>query len=95
MVEHNEVFPVCEVKFEQLSQHLEESPGVRDMVTKHEIKIKILCSDVDGIKKWILGSSASIIITIILAVLGLAVTWGRTLEKVERLDRSHAELIQK
>ncbi len=88
---HEIILPECEVKFEQIDKHLEESPPMRDMIVRHEAKIKIVCTDIDNLKKWIFGSSASIILSIILAAFSLAVTWGRTLEKVERLDRMHQE----
>lgn len=84
---HELVLPECRGKFEEIDKHIEESPLMRDLIVRHETKIKVICTDIDDLKKWIFGSSAAVILTIFLATLALAVTWGRTLEKVERLDR--------
>ena len=43
------------------------------------------------LKRTIIGSSTTVIITVMLSALALAVTWGRTIEKVERLDRMHID----
>jgi hypothetical protein len=84
---HELVLPECRGKFEEIDKHIEESLLMRDLIVRHETKIKVICTDIDDLKKWIFGSSAAVILTIFLATLALAVTWGRTLEKVERLDR--------
>jgi hypothetical protein len=88
-MDHELVLPECEVKFRDTETHIEEGKVFRDMIVKHEAKLKYVCADIGTLKNWIFGSSAAIILTIVLASLGLAVTWGRTLEKVERLDRIH------
>ncbi len=93
--EHAEVLPLCEAKFKLYDKHLEDAPSNRDKIVEHETKIKVLCTDINSIKNWIVGSTTSIIVTVLLAVLALAVTWGKTLEKVERLDRMHQERVEK
>ncbi len=91
---HEAILPQCQEKFSLYDKHLEDAPANRDMIVKHETKIKVLCSDIRDLKKYIFGSAIATILTIVLAALGLAVTWGKTLEKVERLDRMHQEAIK-
>jgi len=93
--EHSTVLPLCEEKFKLYDKHLESAPSNRDKIVEHETKIKVLCTDINGLKNWIVGSTTSIIVTILLAALTLAVTWGKTLEKVERLDRLSQSRVEK
>ncbi|MCX5657964.1 MAG: hypothetical protein NTZ48_07110 [Candidatus Omnitrophica bacterium] len=83
------VLDFCGEKFKQLDNHVEESVPIRDKVTKHEEKLETIEKGIDRIIRGLWGSVAAIVLTILLATLGLAVTWGRTLEKVERLDKMH------
>ena len=91
---HNEVLPECQEKFKGLDKHIEDSPTVRDMVVRHDIQIKTMIENIAvlaDLKRTIVGSSMSVIVSVMIAALALAVTWGRTIEKVERLDRMHVE----
>jgi len=93
--EHSAVLPLCEEKFKLYDKHLEDAPTNRDKIVEHDTKIKVLCTDLNGLKNWIVGSTTSIIVTILLAALAVAVTWGKTLEKVERLDRISQSRMEK
>lgn len=95
---HNEMLPECQERFKTMEKHVEESPNVRDMVVRHDTQIKIMVDNIAALadlKKTIIGSSTTVIITVMLAALALAVTWGRTIEKVERLDRIHIDEFKK
>jgi len=94
----NEILPECQEKFKGIEKHVEESPSVRDMVVRHDTQIKTMIENIAAIadlKRTIIGSSTTVIITVMLAALALAVTWGRTIEKVERLDRMHIDEFKK
>ena len=91
---HEEILPECQEKFRSVDKHIEDIPTVRDMVVRHDIQIKTMIENIAALadlKRTIIGSSTSVILTVMLASLALAVTWGRTIEKVERLDRMHVE----
>ena len=91
---HNEILPECQEKFKGLDKHIEDSPMVRDMVIRHDTQIKTMIENIAALadlKRTIIGSSTTVIITVMLSALALAVTWGRTIEKVERLDRMHID----
>ena len=91
---HDEILPECQEKFKTMEKHIEGSASVRDMVVRHEIQIKAMVENIASLgdlKRTIIGSSTTVIMTVALASLALAVTWGRTIEKVERLDRIHIE----
>lgn len=86
---HEAILPQCQEKFKLYDKHLEDAPANRDMIVEHETKIGTLGDSIKNIRNWIIGSSATIIIAIIGACFTMAVTWGKTLEKVERLDKMH------
>ena len=91
---HNEILPECQEKFKGLDKHIEDSPTVRDMVVRHDIQIKTMIENIAALadlKRTIVGSSMSVIVSVMVAALALAVTWGRTIEKVERLDRMYPQ----
>ena len=91
---HEEILPKCQEKFKGMDKHIEDSPTVRDMVVRHDIQIKTMIENIAALadlKRTIIGSSMSVIVSVMFAALALAVTWGRTIEKVERLDRLHVE----
>ena len=91
---HNEILPECQEKFKGMEKHVEESPNVRDMVIRHDTQIKTMIENIEALgdlKRTIIGSSTTVIMTVMLSALALAVTWGRTIEKVERLDRMHID----
>ena len=91
---HEEILPECQEKFKGMEKHIEDSPSVRDMVVRHDIQIKTMIENIEALadlKRMIIGSSLSVIVTVMLASMALAVTWGRTIEKVERLDRMYPQ----
>ena len=91
---HSEILPECQEKFKGIEKHVEESPNVRDMVIRHDTQIKTMIENIAALadlKRTIIGSSMSVIVSVMFAALALAVTWGRTIKKVERLDRMHVE----
>ena len=91
---HEEILPECQEKFKGMDKHIEDSPTVRDMVVRHDIQIKTMIENIAALadlKRTIIGSSMSVIVSVMFAALALAVTWGRTIEKVERLDRMHID----
>lgn len=79
---------LCKEKFKQLDAHLKDSPHNRDMLVRHEGQICNIEKSIDRVIAWVIGSSGTILLTILLAALGLAVTWGRTLEKIDRLEKA-------
>jgi len=103
--EHAEVLPLCEVKFQLYDKHLEDAPANRDKIVEHETKIVSIEQNIEKIAKGIdkirniklatILSALAIIVTIVLAAFAAAVYFGRTIEKVERLDRIHQERIER
>jgi hypothetical protein len=86
---------VCQEKFKVFDKHLEDAPSHRDEIVEHREQIKTLFVNVEKITGTIRNSAATIILTIALSALALAVTWGKTLEKVERLDRAYQKQIER
>lgn len=66
-------------RVERYEDHVKSSMSYRIMVERHEEILK----DIVSLKRWWMGAA----VTIGLAVLALAVTWGVTVEKVSRLEK--------
>lgn len=87
---HDVMLPECKVEHSLFQDHLKDAPSMREKITTHDARIEMLFrffDDVKDIKKFLLGGVLSIVFTVLLASMGLAVTWGRILEKVDRLER--------
>ena len=85
-MEHAEILPECAGKFahlegvaESYAIHKEESKTVRDVQVTHTEQLRnfsTLASKLD-----------TLILTIVIAIIGIAVTWGMLLNRVDNLEK--------
>ena len=90
MTEHSAMLPECKIEHKLFNDHLQDAPAMREKISTHEAQIITLFKffeDVKDVKRIVMNGAFSIVVSILIAALALAVTWGRTLEKVERLDQ--------
>ena len=90
MSEHGVILPECRIEHKMFHDHLQDAPAMREKISTHEAQIITLFKffeDVKDVKRIVMNGAFSIVVSILIATLALAVTWGRTLEKVERLDQ--------
>ncbi len=95
---HDEILPQCEEEHKRAEEHLKEAPKFRDLLTRHEVELQTLFRTFDrldakvielGNIKWsVILSAVGLIITIILSAFSFSVTWGRILEKVDRIEKA-------
>ncbi len=94
---HPEVLPECALNFKLLGKHLEDAPGNRDKIVKHETEITELRSDMSDVAKAVnsvrnvrmsvIISGAAIVIAILSGSISLAMAWGRMVEKVDNMEK--------
>jgi hypothetical protein len=63
----------------EYKSHVKESDKFRAMILTHEQILKDICD----LKRWWLGA----VVTVIVALISLAVIWGGLLVKVEKLEK--------